>query len=211
MKIKKVFLYSCFMIGLILVISGIFLTICSFKREVLDDKYIVKESTGYTAENKKLKKGEINVTKEVDYVSKGMYKIIYKINYNREDIDLLFSNKSDFSIIDVIGDSYKLAKDEIMINKNPVKLYSYSTITSDYKLSYIDNTFEIVFPIEKIGNYKTITIYIELKDREVNKKHYTSNESYYSFVPNVTNDFYSKKTIQSYVIDGSGYIFLEKK
>lgn len=211
MRTKKVFIYSCFIIGLILAISGIFLTICSFKHEVLDDKYIVKEATSYTSENRELKKGEVNVLKEVNYVGKGMYKIIYKINYNTEDIDLLFSNKSDFSIVDDIGDSYKLAKDEIMINKNPVKLYSSRTITSDYKLSYTDNTFEIVFPIEKIRNYKTITIYIELKDKEVNKKHYTSNESYYSFIPNATNNFYTKKTIQSYVIDGYGYILLENK
>lgn len=211
MKKKIVVLYIFLIVGILMMLSGTILTVYSFKHEVLDEKYIVKEVTNFTSSKKELKQGEVNVSKDVDYISKGIYKIIYKINYNREDIDLLFSNKSNFSITDVFGDSYKLAKDEILINKDAVKLYNYNTVTSDYKLSYNDNTFEIFFPIEKIENYKTITIYIQLKDREVNKKYYTSKESYYSFVPNITNDFYTKKTMQSYIIDGNGYILLENK
>ena len=209
MNKRKIFIYTCLVIGLILIVLGIFLVICSFKHEVLDGKYIVEKATEFTFNKKPLSKGQVSVTKDVKYVSKGTYEIIFKINYNQEDESILFADKSKVIITDIIGDGYKLDTDKVYINKDPIKLYSYNTVTSDYVLNYNNNTFEIMFPKDKIFKYNTIVLYVKLVDRDVNKKYVTSKESYYSFTPNIKNDFYEKKAMQSYVIDGSGYIVLQ--
>ena len=57
----------------------------------------------------------------------------------------------------------------------------------------------------------TIEIKIKLDNRETNTKLITNSESYYTFTPNETNDFYNKKTMQSYIIKGSAYIILTSK
>lgn len=211
MSKKKLMSYVFLIVGVLTIALGTILVIYSFKHEVLDGKYIIKEVSSYTPKVKDLKKGEIGVSRFVKYISNGEYKVTYQINYNREDLDILFSNRSDFSITDVLGDSYELSRGAVLINNESIKLYNHNTITSDYKMSYVDNTFEISFPVQKVEKYKEITIYIKLKGRDVNKKHFTSKEAYYSFVPNNINDFYYKKSLQSYIIDGYGYILLEQK
>lgn len=211
MNKKKLFLYIFLFLSVLIILFGIVLVICSFMHETLDEKYIIKEVTGYTPSDKKLKKGEVSVSRNVLYIRNGEYKITYNINYNREDLDILFSNNSKFTITDVIESAYKLSRNTVIINDQSVKLYSYNTVTSDYEMNYTNNTFEISFPIKKIEKYNSIVIYIKLEDRETNKKYFTSSEAYYTFVPNSVNDFYNKKATQSYVIDGDGYILLENK
>jgi len=211
MNKKKLVLYIFLVLSILTILLGIVLVICSFMHETLDEKYVIKEITEYTPSKKKLKKGEINVSRNLLYIKQCEYKITYNINYNREDLDILFSNNSRFTITDVIESAYKLSRDKVIINDESVKLYSYNTVTSDYEMNYTDNTFEISFPVKKIEKYTSIAIYIELKDREINKKYFTSNEAYYTFVPNNINNFYDKKTTQSYVIDGDGYILLGNK
>lgn len=211
MKKRKGFIYFSFILSLFFIISGIILVVCSFKSEILDEKYIIDRATNYTSTNKDLKTGEFSVTKDVIYVSKGTYKITYKINYNQEDQKILFASKSKVSITDIISDSYKLDTDRILINKSPMKLYSSNTITSDYEIHYDNNTFEISFPKDKLFKHHTITYYLTLIDRNINTEYVTSKESYYSFTPSKKNDYYQKKASQSYVIEGNGIIILKDK
>ncbi len=211
MNMRKVFGYLCLVLSIISITLGVYLVINSFKHETLDGKYIIERSTDYNSEKKELSEGEISVIKDVKYISKGRYKIVFKINYNTGSENKLLSNKSKFTITEIIGDSFKLDTDKIIINKDPIKLYSYNTITSDYEMNYNNNTFEISFPNNKIFKYNTVTLFINLIGRDINTKYVTSKESYYSLIPNRNNDFYSKKTMQSYIIDGNGYIVLQNK
>ena len=208
---RRTIIYLCFILGLFSVLSGVYLVINSFKHEVLDEKYIVEQATEFKSENKSLSKGEVSVTKNVKYLSKGNYEITLRINHNQDDESILFSNKSKFTITEVIGDGYELNTDKIIINKDPIRLYSHNTITSDYEMRHDNNTFEISFPNNKVFKYNTITFYIKLVDRDLSIKYNTSKESYYSFTPSAMNDYYNKKTMQSYMIEGSGYIILRNK
>lgn len=211
MKGKKVFIYIEFVFSILLIFSGIVLVILSFRDEVLDNKYIVEKSTGFTSDKKDLHKGEFYVAKDIDYVLNGRYKITYMIEYNQNSKDILFADKSKVSITDVFGDGYKLDTSEIFINNDPIRLYSSNTITSDYEMNYDNNTFEIIFPKDKIFRYNRVTLFIDLIERFTNTEFVTSKEAFYSFTPNVKNEFYKKKGMQSYSIDGSGSIVLKNK
>ena len=211
MKGKKAFLYSNFVLGILLIFSGVVLVILSFRDEVLDNKYIVEKSTEYVSKKKDLHKGEFSITKDVDYVLNGRYKITYNIAYKQFSGNILFADKSKVTITDIFGDGYKLDTNEIFINNDPIKLYSSSTVTSDYEMNYNNNTFEIVFPKDKVFKYNRIVLYIDLTERIVNTEFVTSKESFYTFVPNVKNDYYEKKTMQSYSIEGFGSIVLKAK
>ena len=54
MRKRKTYLYFCFILSLLFIISGIILVVCSFKSEILDGKYIVEKSTNYKAEKEEL-------------------------------------------------------------------------------------------------------------------------------------------------------------
>ena len=211
MKGKKVFIYSGFVFSILLIFSGVVLVILSFRDEVLDNKYIVEKSTGYVSNKKELSKGEFSVTKDVNYVFKGRYKITYHIDYKQYSGNVLFADKSKISIIDIFGDGYELDTNEILINNDPIKLYSSNTLTSDYVINYDNNTFEIIIPKDKIFKYNRIVLCIDLTERIVNTEFVTSKEAFYTFVPNLKNDFYPKKTMQSYLIEGTGSIVLKNK
>lgn len=211
MKEKKTFLYSGFILGILFVLSGVGLVIYSFRDEVLENKYIVEKSTEYVSKKKDLHKGEFSVTKNVDYVLKGRYKITYKIDYKQASGNVLFADKSKITITDIFGDGYKMDTNEIFINNDPIKLYSSSTVTSDYEMSYNNNTFEVVFPKDKVVKYNKIVVYVELKERAVNTEYITSKEAFYTFVPSIKNSYYEKKSMQSYSIEGTGSIVLKNK
>ncbi len=211
MKGKKVVIYFGLFFSTFLIFSGVILVVLSFRDEVLDNKYIVEKSTEFVAEKKELHKGEFYVAKDVDYVSNGRYKITYIIDYRQESGNILFADKSKIIITDIFGDGYKLDTNQIFINNDPIRLYSSYTVTSDYEMHYDNNTFEIIFPKDKIFRYNRITLFIDLTERTVNTEFVTSKEAFYSFVPSIKNGFYEKKSMQSYSIKGSGSIVLKNK
>ena len=78
-------------------------------------------------------------------------------------------------------------------------------------MSYENNVVNIEIPSTMLFNKNTIEIYIKLVGRDIGVKYPTSQETYFSFIPSIDNDFYNKKTAQSYVIAGYSYIELDKK
>lgn len=200
-------------VGIVFLITGIIFVILSFSHEVLDDKYIIKTVTEYVSgDSNKLSKGELDVVKSTEYTENGIYKVTY-VNYAKKNGDKdLLENGSYFYITDMLGNGYELVSDKVKINDKEYKL-SDNTISSEkgINISYDNNVINIEIPNTLLFDKNTIEVYIKLVARDVNVKYPTSQEAYFSFVPSIDNDFYSKKTAQSYVIDGYGYIELDDK
>ena len=200
-----------FITGIILIIIGNVFIMLSFQKETLDDKYKIEKVTTYSSAKKKLKEGEMYVSKDIEYVSGGVYKITYKTYANSKDTKDLLKENSTFDITDILGDSYELISNKTTINHSPVTVSETIESNDSLKVTYYNNTIDIIIPSSAMSNSNTIESYIKLKSRELNKKHITTKETYYSFIPNMKNDNYYKKTAQSYVIEGSAYIILSKK
>lgn len=199
--------------GFAFVIVGIILVVLSFNHEILDDKYIIKTVTEYTSNNnKKLAKGEMNASKITEYIGKGIYKVTYT-NYAKESNGKkLIEDNSYFYITDMLGKGYELDTTKVKINNKEFNLEDNTVFSSEgINISYDNNVINIEIPSKLLFNESTIEIYIKLVGRHINVKYPTSQESYFSFIPSIDNDFYSKKTAQSYVIDGYSYIELDKK
>lgn len=200
-------------VGIVFLVTGIIFVILSFSHEVLDDKYIIKTVTEYvTGDSNKLTKGELDVVKSTEYTENGIYKVTY-VNYAKKNGDkVLLENNSYFYITDMLGNGYELISDKVKINDKEYNL-SDNTISSEkgINISYDNNVINIEIPNTLLFDRNTIEVYIKLVARDVNVKYLTSQEAYFSFVPSIDNDFYSKKTAQSYVIDGYGYIELDDK
>ena len=87
-----------FVFGILLIFSGMALVILSFRDEVINNKYVVEKSNGYVSNKKDLEPGEFSVTKDIEYVSNGRYKITYNIDYKQYSGNVLFADKSDVTI-----------------------------------------------------------------------------------------------------------------
>lgn len=212
MKRKKtIYIKLLFIVGFISILTGSILAILSFQKETLDNKYKIDKFTIYSSTNKSLDQGEMYVTKDIKYVSGGIYKLIYKTHINSTNVYSLLRENSSFNITDILGDSYQLLTDRITINDLPIRVTEPNNSANSLKVTYYNNTIDISIPSSNINNSYEIETYIKLKSRETNKKHITTKEAYYSFTPSMQNDKYYKKSAQSYVIDGSAYIVLSKK
>lgn len=200
-----------FIFGLVFVIAGAIFMILSFKNEILDDKYVIKEVTNYISkEPRRLSPGEIQVRKNIEYEKEGIYKIIYT-NYAKKEkgTDLLESG-TYFSITDSIGEGYELFDNKIIVNNKEYNLEN-GVSSKGINISYDDNTIFIDIPSSLITKKNIIEFNIKLVRRDLDIKYMTSKESYYGFTPSIDNNFYNKKVYQTYVIEGTGYIKLEKK
>ena len=205
---KNIYNYvkSIFTISILLILVGIVFVALSFRKEVLDDKYKIDKVTTYNSFVKKLSPGQVYVTKDIDYVSSGIYRITYRVYYNDKDI-VLFQNNSNFEITDVISNDYELLIDSVLFNKERVSNFKYQGVIANYK----NNIFNLSIPYNALDRSCMIQVYVKLKSRKLNIKHYISREAYFTFVPNDNNSFYVKKVPQSYIIDGNGYIVLVEK
>ena len=211
-KQKKYYYIKLLLItGIVLLIIGSVFTILSFQKETLDNKYKIDEFTTYSSTKKNLNQGEIYVTKDITYVSEGVYRITYRTHTNSTDSKNLLKENSTFYITDILGDSYELITNKITINDIPISIAESSSNIDSIKVTYYNNTLDIGIPSTNMNNSYVIETYLKLKSRETNKKHITSKETYYTFIPNMQNNKYYKKTTQSYVVDGSAYIVLNKK
>lgn len=205
------FIKLIFFTGIIFILTGSVFIVLSVQKETLDDMYKINKYTTYSSTNKKLEQGELFVTKDIKYVSGGVYKVIYRTYTNSKDAKYILNENSTFTITDILGDSYELMKNKTTINNLPISVSESSKDPNTLNVTYFNNTVEIIIPSTKMNNSYVIETYIKLKGREINKKHITTKEAYYSFIPNMQNDKYYKKTKQSYVIDGKAYIVLRKK
>ncbi len=210
LKNSSIFVKLLFMLGIIFVVLGIVLIVLSFKHEVLDDVYIVREVTNYNSSKGSLARGQIKVVKDITYLKEGRYMITYKNYFNSEQTEV-FDPEAAFSIVDMFGDGYTLEEDNITINGKSFTINNRADITDRPIVSYYNNTLDVKLPpaFAKINN--TITVYVKLTSRDINKKHHVSKESYFAFTPGANNSYYEKKAAQSYIIEGSAYIKLDKK
>lgn len=200
-----------FFAGAFLVLSGILLINLSFKHESLDKNYSLKEVTEYPQASKpQLKPGELSVIKSTNYKEKGIYEIKYT-NYSKKSEYSLLEKGTTFNITDIIGQGFKV-KPNIVINNKSYTLENNKLKTKDnIEVLYVNNVLDIQIPSNLIENNNVIQIELELTSRQINKRYVTSEDAYYSFIPSYLNDNYPKKATQSYVIDGYGYIELDKK
>lgn len=209
----SIFQKALLMFSFVCIVVGIIFVFLSFKHEIIDDKYVIKTVTEYDSkDNNKLKKGEMNALKDIEYIGNGSYKVTYT-NYAKKNSNKnLIEDGSCFYITDMLGKGYELSSTKIKINNKDYKLED-NIISSNegISISYENNVINIEIPNTLLFTKNTIEVYIKLVERDVNTKYYTSQEAYYSFIPSIDNDFYNKKTMQSYVIDGFGYIELEEK
>lgn len=202
---KKLF----FGLGIVFLIIGICLIFLSFCNEVIDGSYVVKDVSSYTSSNKSLSKGELNVTKDTKYVKDGRFEITYT-NYSNGN-NLLFSG-SYFNITDMFGKGFVLDESEALVNGNSYKFNNGSCSSKEgINLEYQNNVLDIEIPNSLVSNKNKIVVYIKLTGRSTNVKYVTSQDSYFSFVPSMENNYYGKKSSQAYVIEGKGYIRIDNK
>lgn len=196
-------------IGIVFIVIGTFLVGFSFKKEVLDDKYIIETVTNYkTSQTKELETNELSATRTIKYLKNGIYKLTYT-NYSNPNEENLLETGTSFHIVDIYTDSYKLEEDSITINDQK---YSLDNNTKDgISINYNNNTLDISIPNTLINKENIIEVNVKLESRDINKKHNISQELYYSFTPSTENEFYNKKAAQSYVIEGNGYMILKEK
>lgn len=207
---KKTIIWFMFILGVLFIIIGSVLVVLSFKNETIGDKYHIKEATNYQSKKSSIEKGEIIVTKDIKYISNGEYQIIYK-NYMKKSNNIsLLEEGSNFTITDILGDDYALVKNKIYINDKLVKLENNQIITENYDVVYNNNTFEVSFPSSNAERENTVKINVKLTGNKPNVKYAVSKDSYYSLTPSSNNDFYNKKSMQSYIIEGNSYIVLKE-
>ncbi len=202
---------TIFFSGIALIIIGSVLIMFSFQKETLDDKYKIEEHTSYNSSTKHLSEGELYVTKDIEYVSQGVYKITYKTHYNNKNINSLLEKDTVFSITDTISDKYKLIENSVLVNNKPTKVTIRNRDNESINVTYYENLFNVDIASSMLTKKYTIEMKIKLDSRETNTKLITNTESYYTFIPSGTNDFYNKKAMQSYIIKGSAYIILTSK
>lgn len=202
-----------FLFGTLFIVVGIVLLTISLSGEVLDEQYVMTDITERIFKGKlKLSKGEVRATKSTDYIEKGMYKITYQNHFKKLDKGNLLEEGSYFSIIDIIGKGYNIDANKIEVNGKNYKFNNYIIRTDEGILvEYKNGTIYIEIPDTLISKNNSISIYITLKGREEHFEYLTTEDSYFNFIPNVDNDFYNKKSSQSYMIDGYGYIKLKRR
>lgn len=210
LKDNKKFIWLFFIIGICLIISGFLLAYLYFNHEVLDDKFIVKDATSYEAEDISLESGQILVLRDIKYISNGEYKITYKSKIKKDSFPL-FEEKTSFVITDIFNEDYKLKQNKLTINGKKLKLEDGRAYTDDYVVRYSKNKLEVTCIKPNSLKKLIVTVYAKLESREVGKKYTVSNDAYYGFTPSNSNSFYTKKTPQSYIIEGNAYIVLKDK
>lgn len=201
-----------FILGFVLLFVGLVLVLFSFRNEVLDEKYVITSATNYISkENSELHPGEIEVIKNTEYMEKGVYKITYITNSKKIKGKDILESDSYLTIIDELGDGYRFATEKIIVNDKVYDTKQLLPANGFIGFEYNDNILYIQLADELITERQVIELEIELKDRNAGVEYRTSKNSYYSFAPNIDNDFYNKKSYQAYIIDGFGSIKLKLK
>ena len=189
-------------VGIFCIIWGLFFLYLAFNKEDLSNGGKISEVTEYIADKPKLSIGEVKVTKTTRYLEDAEYELIYK-NYMKKDKDIEVLDKSSgIQIVDFLGVGYNFIDNSIVVNGS-----NYNS-KKDIKISISGGTIRINIPHNKCNQTNTIKLKIKLVQNARGTKYYTSRDSYYNFVPSSDNKFYGKKTPQSYLIDGNGYIKL---
>lgn len=212
--VKLKLLYKILLIlGLVFIVVGIVLLCFSLRHEVLSDGYIITDVKERIFKGDlHLSKGEIRAVKSTDYIGKGTYKLTYENYFKELDKGDLLAKGTYFSIIDVIGRGYHIDANKIEVNGKNYVFESLVIRTDEgILIEYTDRTLFIEIPDQLASKKNNIVVYITLKEREEFFEYVTTEDCYFNLLPNVNNDFYAKKSSQSYMIDGYGYIKLKKK
>ena len=187
-------------LGIFCIVWGLLFIYLAFDKEKLDDGSKIDEVTEYKAEKPKLSIGEVKVIKTTEYLKDAEYKLIYK-NYmnNRGNIEVL-DKSSGIQIADILGTGYEFVKKSIKVNG------SNYTDKNKIKVNVTNGVINIDIPNDMATNVNVVELKIKLTQNTSGIKYFTSQDAYYNFVPNAENKFYGKKTPQSYLIEGNGYI-----
>ena len=148
LKSSKLSIRVLFVSGILLIVLGIVFVLLSLRYEVLDEKYIVREVTTYKSSKNRLKQGQIAVSKDLDYVGEGVYRITYRNYYNAKDSEILSPN-SEFGIVDMFGDGYELDLEDITINSDKYE------VTEETKVEPVKQEVSVPFfggPAEAVNN-----------------------------------------------------------
>lgn len=189
-------------IGVFCIVWGLFFVYLSISKERIDKNSKIAEVTEYVADKPKLTIGEIKVTKSTRYLKDAQYKLEYKNYMNSENNTEVLDKTSGIQIVDVLGNGYSLVENSLKVND---KKY---TKNEQIKVDIENHTIKIDIPNELCSTINKVEAVIKLTDKSPDIKFFTSQDAYYNFVPSENNKFYEKKTPQSYLIDGNGYIKL---
>ena len=201
-----------FIVGVFFIVSGIILVMLSFRNEVLDGTYVITDIAEYKNEPlENLSKGEIRAIVSTEYQGEGTYKLIFSNYAKKLDEGSIIRKGSYFSIIDIIGRGYELDLENIKINDKTYKLTESVTSDEGIIVDYEDHILYIDIPENLILKTQKLEFYITLVERDLYFEYLTTEDTYFNLVPSSDNDFYPKKESQSYMMDGYGYIKLNKK
>lgn len=191
-------------IGVFCIVWGLFFIYLSFAKERIDENSKIAEVTEYVSEKPKLSVGEVKVTKSTKYLKDAKYKLEYKNYMNSNNNTVVLDETSGIQIVDVLGNGYSLVENSLKVNdKNYTK-------NEKINIDIENHTIKIDIPNDLCNKVNTIEATIKLTDKSPDIKYFTSQDAYYNFVPSENNKFYEKKTPQSYLIDGNGYIKLSE-
>lgn len=206
------FIKFLFFLSILFIITGITLIVFSYKYEILDEKYLIVEHGEYrNKESNSLSNGEVKVTGNTKYIKDGIFKVTFNSHASKNNGKKVLDDDSNLVITDNLGEGYELYQKEIVINEKEYN-YSENIISKDnIKFSLREDEVSIQVPAKLVNKNNTITFYIRLSSRNLNKIYETTKDSYYSFTPSSENTFYEKTGSQSYIINGSGYIKLANK
>lgn len=197
-------------LGIFLILIGIILLYFSLSKEVIEDNYVIEEFKGYTSSLNNLEKGQIEVIQNIVYQGKGTFKVTFT-NYANKNTDKIVKDDTKLIISDYINSDYELLNQIVINNTN----YSFKNNTfkdkDNIEINYnkYDKLIEISIPNNLIKEENNVSIFMKIKNHDVGYKHYTNKDCYFSIDPDLSNEYYTKSGIQSYIIYGKGYITLK--
>ena len=198
-----------FILGIISIITGIFLLVFSNKVVLLTEKDI-KEIKTYKSVQKEISPGAVIVTKDMIYTGDYTYKLIYKTYSKVGKSKEIIEKDTYLEIIDSINKDYNIPLENLKINNEEVKyIDKRGTSKENITIDCDNNQINIKIPANLVLQKNEIIVYVKLNNKTINEKHYISDETYYTFTSSIENDYYNKKTKQSYIIEGEGYIILK--
>ena len=208
-KNGKFYIKFLFVLSIILIVLGVILILLSFRKEVIEDNYIIKDYTEYKPGSVSLSDGEMLVTKDIKYLGDGVFRLTY-INYSLSDN--LLASGTYFYITDMYSKQFKALNTSVYVNGVEYKFPKYQIASKEgIRVNYTNNVLDVEVPSSILKDNNEIVVFVKLDKISINKKSYISQDTYYTFVPNPNNSFYKKKISQSYVVEGNAYIIVDKK
>ena len=190
-------------LGIFCIVWGLLFIFLAFNKEQLDNGTKIDEVTEHIADKPKLSIGEVKVIKTTEYLSDAEYKLVYKNYMNNSGNMKVLDTSSGIQIVDILGTGYEVVDKSIRVNS------SRYNDNNKIKVNVTRGAINIDIPNDLSTKVNNVELKIKLTQNSPGIKYFTSQDAYYNFVPSDENKFYGKKTPQSYLIDGNGYIKLK--